>query len=171
MATVLWFTGLSGAGKTTIAELVADGLRALGKSVKIIDGDSVRDTIHKHLGFTAEDITENNRLIAELAKQLMKNFDFILVPIISPFERSRMLAKKIIGDGFLELYVESHEDVRVARDPKGLYKKAQEGHIKNLIGYGGVAYEVPKGPDIVVNTDTSTPAENAANILKFLNVL
>lgn len=165
---VIWFTGLSGAGKSAIADALASELRANGKKVEILDGDAVRETVHKHLGFTAEDIKENNRLIAELAKERMKDFDFILIPIISPFIESRALAKKIIGEDFCEIYVESSHDTRVSRDPKGLYKKVKDGEIKNFIGYGGAPYEPPKRPDIVVNTDNETLEQSVSHILKFL---
>lgn len=167
--TVLWFTGLSGSGKSTIACALKEYLELVGKKVKILDGDDVRSTLHEHLGFTPEDIKENNFLIAKLAKEQMKDFNFILIPIISPFRDSRILAKKIIGETFIELYVECSENIRVARDPKGLYRLAQSGTLSNLIGYrDGVVYEVPEKYDIKVNTDTKTITENINHIISFI---
>src|SRR3989338_10417047 len=109
MSKVIWFTGLTGAGKSTIAEALRTELAARGKSVRVLDGDAVRDTLHKHLTFTREDIKENNRLIAELARVYAREADIVLVPIISPFGESRADARKVIGKGFVEVYVESSE--------------------------------------------------------------
>ncbi|MGC9602329.1 MAG: adenylyl-sulfate kinase [Minisyncoccia bacterium] len=153
MSTVLWFTGLSGAGKTTIAEILKARLEERGKSANILDGDVVRELLHTHLGFTPEDIKENNRLIAELAKERMNHFDFVLVPIISPFEESRKLARETIGSAFKEVYINASKELVIKRDTKGLYKKAKEGRITNLIGYHAeVPYEAPEYPDIEVRT-------------------
>lgn len=170
-AKIIWFTGLSGAGKSTIADVLKTELEKCGKTVSVLDGDSVRDKLHKHLGFTREDIMENNRLIAELAKKSAEEADVVLVPIISPFAESRALAKKIIGDGFVELYIESSEATRVARDPKGLYRKVKEGNITNMIGHGGVPYEVPTYPDLTLNTDDESLAQSVARLLRFLGAL
>jgi|GEM_PF-308897 len=169
-ANIVWFTGLSGAGKSTIAEAVRAELSACGKKVIILDGDAVRGTLHKHLGFTPEDIKENNRLVAELAKESARDADVVLVPIISPFRESRALAKKIIGDGFIELYVACSEPARVARDPKGLYEKVREGKLKDFIGYGGVPYEPPLRPDIKVDTDTETLEQAVSKIVHALGM-
>lgn len=170
MGRVLWFTGLSGAGKSTIATALAALVRAQGKTVEILDGDAVRERLHKHLGFGREDIKENNRLIAELARERAQEAEVVLVPIISPFEESREMARHIIGDGFALIYIESSEATRVARDPKGLYKKARDGEIKDLIGYGGEGYDVPQHSDITVRTDTESVDESVARILAFLRL-
>ena len=169
MATVIWFTGLSGSGKSTIALALKEALEARGKTVAIIDGDTVRDTLHRHLGFTAEDITENNRLIAELAKERMADVDFVLVPIISPFRESRARARQILGEGFLELYLDASHEARAARDPKGLYKRVAAGEIPDFIGYGGVPYEPPEHPEITVQTDSQTIEESVAEIVRCLD--
>jgi adenylyl-sulfate kinase len=166
---VLWFTGMSGAGKSTIAAVLKERLEALGKTVYILDGDEVRTTLHKHLGFTPEDIRENNRLIAGLAKELMKNFDVVLVPIISPFRDSRAHARALLGQNFVELFVHAPLPLLEERDTKGLYKKTREGELKNLIGYHEeVPFEVPEHPDIEVKTEGETPEESATHILGVL---
>lgn len=168
MARVLWFTGLSGAGKSTIAEALAVALRAQGKKVELVDGDAMRGELHRHLGFLAEDIQENNRLIAELSKERAAHADVVLVPVISPFKESRARAREVIGEEFAEVYVASSEATRRARDPKGLYKKVDAGEITDFIGHGGVAYEVPEHPDIALDTDTASVEESVARILAFL---
>ena len=158
---VLWFTGLSGSGKTTIALELGKNLKVLGKKIKIIDGDVVRNTLNKHLGFSREDIRENNRLIAILAKEELSQWDYILVPVISPFIEDRLSAKKIIGDdSFLELYVDCSLEECANRDTKGLYKKALSGEINNLIGVSSAhPYEPPVQPDIHIRTNIMSLAE------------
>src|SRR3989338_3893085 len=106
-AKVLWFTGLSGSGKTTIALALQKELEKRNKKVRIFDGDIVRQELHKHLGFTPADIKENNRLISELCLKHINDFDFILVPIISPFTESRKKARTLLGKSFIEIYVKA----------------------------------------------------------------
>lgn len=169
MSTVLWFTGLSGAGKTTIANRLKESLEARGKRVDVLDGDVVRDTLHKNLGFTPEDIKENNRLISELAKERMRQFDVVLVPVISPFVESRKRAKDVIGESFVELYVNCPKATVIERDTKGLYEKAKKGEIENLIGYHTeVPYEAPEHSDIEIKTDEISLEDSVAKILHFL---
>ena len=169
MSTVLWFTGLSGAGKTTIANSLKGKLEAMGKRVEVLDGDVVRETLHKNLGFTPEDIKENNRLIAELAKARMTEADVILVPIISPFKESRKLARETIGASFFEVFVNCPTEVVIDRDTKGLYGKAERGEIENLIGYHPeVPYEAPEHPDIEIKTNEFGLEDSVAKILSFL---
>ena len=104
---VLWFTGLSGSGKSTIAPGVSKILRKKNYSVKILDGDEIRNSIHVNLGFSHDDISKNNKNIAIICKEIMYDYDFILVPIISPFKNSRYNAEKIIGKSFVEVYIQS----------------------------------------------------------------
>jgi adenylyl-sulfate kinase len=165
MAKVLWFTGLSGAGKTTIAEALAEHLRAQGKTVDIIDGDVVRETFHQNLGFSEADIKQNQRLIIKLAKERAGEFDYIVVPVIAPLRELRDEARTAIGDGFVEVYVHSSQETRTARDPKGLYKKVAAGEITDMIGHGGVPYEVPEHADVVLDTDTTSVEECVAQLL------
>ena len=162
-ALVCWFTGLSGAGKSTVAEGVVARLEGEGLRVLNLDGDAVRTRLHRHLGFTEPEIKENNRLIAELCVKNRDTFDVILVPIISPYESSRRDARTRIGDGFCEVYCKADLSVVSARDAKGLYKKAERGEINNLIGYSPeTVYEPPSAPDVVLDTSDQSP-EQAIN--------
>jgi len=154
MSKILWFTGLSGSGKTTIALELKKELEKRGKSVEVLDGDVVRNTLHKNLGFFREDIRENNRLIANLAKEKSSRFDFILIPIISPYREDREMARSIIGSSFMELFINAPLTECVKRDVKGLYKKALTGEINNLIGVSkSNPYEAPEKPDLEIKTN------------------
>lgn len=169
MGTVIWFTGLSGSGKTTIAERLKKELEAMGKIVSILDGDVVRGTLNKHLGFSRADIKENNRLIAELARKKIKQFDFILVPIISPYREDRAMAKGIIGKNFIELFVSTSLKTCITRDVKGLYKKALSGEIKDFIGVSkSNPYESPLNPDFELNTESLNLDESLTRLVNFL---
>ncbi len=162
---VVWFTGLSGAGKTTIAKRAATILKAEDWKVLILDGDDVRAKLHRHLGFSPGDIQENNRLVVTLCQDSLPAHDFILVPIISPFLGSRASARDILGAAFAEVYVYASLDEVIRRDPKGLYQQVQEGKLSDLIGTPrGVPYEPPDSPELVLNTETSD-AETCANQL------
>jgi adenylylsulfate kinase len=169
MGTVLWFTGLSGSGKTTIADALERALIDDKNKVAILDGDVVRTTLHKNLGFSREDIRENNRLIAELAKEKQKENDFVLVPIISPYREDREIARRMIGEGFVEVYINCSLDECRKRDPKGLYKKVDKGEIKNFIGVAeSNPYEAPTNPDVELRTGECTAEECVQDILRFL---
>ena len=151
---VAWFTGLSAAGKTTIALRAADLLRARGLTVLILDGDLVRSKFHKHLGFSPDDIRENNRLIVELCQDSLSEYDLILVPIISPFRDSRSHAKHTLGAAMAEVYVYVSLEEAARRDPKGLYRDAQSGGSHGLIGVSEeVPYEPPDNPELKLDTE------------------
>lgn len=167
---VVWFTGLSGSGKTTIALKLKELLESRGKTVAVIDGDDIRKERHKHLGFSREDIRENNRLIAELACEKSQEFDIALIPIISPYREDRLAAKSAIGgDRFIELFVNTPLETCIERDEKGLYKKALAGEIENFIGVSPSApYEPPENPDIEIKTAESNVDENVEVIMNFL---
>lgn len=170
MGKVIWFTGLSGSGKTTIAEKLADHLRKKGRKVKILDGDTIRGKEHKHLGFSREDIRENNRLIAQAAKAAGKDADFVLVPIISPYQEDRLMAKEIIGDGFVELFINAPLEECIKRDVKGLYKKALEGEIDDFIGVSPKnPYEPPQSPHLEIKSAFSSIEESVQKIFDFLH--
>lgn len=151
---VVWFTGLSGSGKTTIGAGLYEELTKRGKTVKILDGDEIRRNIHSQLGFTREDIRKNNIWVAEMCKSLMKDYDYILVALISPFADVRKKVRKIVGDGFIELYVKASMERLIERDTKGLYKRALSGQILDFIGLSAVVpYEPPLEPDICIDTE------------------
>ena len=155
MGIVFWFTGLSGSGKTTLAKAFAMALEEHGKSVCIIDGDDVRSKRARPLGFSREDICENNRLIAEYAKEKSGDCDMILVPIISPYREDRGMARTIVGEHFFEVFIDCSLSVCEARDVKGLYKKARSGAIKDFIGISeSNPYEKPLNPHITIETGT-----------------
>jgi bifunctional enzyme CysN/CysC len=164
-AKIAWFTGLSGAGKSTIAERAAELLTDRGQKVLILDGDAVRESLHRHLGFTPEDIRENNRLMVGLCQENQPDYDYILVPIISPFIDSRSQARNDLGDSFFEVHVSASFDEVRRRDPKGLYQKMSTGEITDLIGVGsGVPYEPPESPELALDTQRMDP-ENCAKTL------
>ena len=166
---VLWFTGLSGSGKTTLAEAFAKVLTESGKTVVIIDGDDVRDKRKKPLGFSREDIRENNRLIAELAREKKKEHDIVLVPVISPYAEDREQNRTIVGDGYIEVFVDCPLGVCIGKDVKGLYKKALAGEIENFIGVSPTTpYEPPEVPDIILKTGELSVEESVEIIIKFL---
>ena len=167
---VLWFTGLSGSGKTTIADKLKERLEKKGKNIKIIDGDNIRTTLNKHLGFSVEDITKNNGIILELCKIEIGKVDFILVPIISPFRKSREKARKELKENFIEVYVNCSYAKCEERDVKGLYNRVKKGAIKNFIGLH-VPYEKPINPDIEVKTSGEKIEESVDKIINFLNKL
>ena len=161
---VLWFTGLSGAGKSTIANLVEKKLAALGRHTYLLDGDNVRHGLNKDLGFTEADRVENIRRVAEVAHLLVDAGLIVLTAFISPFRSERAMARGQMADGeFIEIHVNTPLAVAEERDVKGLYKKARRGEIANFTGISS-PYETPEAPEIVVNTHTQT-AEEAADLI------
>ena len=165
-AKVYWFTGLSGSGKTTVAEAVAKKLRVTKNlSVKIFDGDTVRDKYHTSLGFSHEHIKLNNELIVKMCEE-HSSLDVILVPVISPFEESRKLAKKTLKSCYI-IYFSANLDSVIRRDVKGLYVKAKEGIIDDLIGFSEKnPYQVPKNPDLII--DSSIGKDNVEDSVQKL---
>jgi len=150
---VVWLTGLSGSGKSTLAENVKKLLERDGKKVEIIDGDTVRENYSEKLGFTYDDIKKNNNFIVELClKEDMKSFDFILVPVIAPIRQVRDEIKELLKDKHIEVYIKASINEVTKRDTKGLYKKAADGHIDNMIGID-IDYEEPLNPDLVIDTE------------------
>jgi adenylylsulfate kinase len=150
---VIWMTGLSGAGKTTLGEAVQNDLRKRGYFTKLFDGDIVRTGLCKDLGYTLEDRIENIRRIAELTKIFLDSGIIVICSFITPTEEMRSLAKSIIGeDRFVEVYVNAPLEVCEKRDVKGLYAKARKGLIKNFTGIDS-AFDPPAKPDIEVRTD------------------
>ncbi|HJS88064.1 MAG TPA: adenylyl-sulfate kinase [Acetobacteraceae bacterium] len=154
---VLWFTGLSGAGKSTIANLVEKRLLAQGRHTMTLDGDNVRHGLNRDLGFSEADRVENIRRVAEVSKLFVEAGLIVLVSFISPYRAERMLAREAVGEGeFLEIYVDTPVDECRRRDPKGLYKKADAGVIRNFTGVDA-PYEQPLSPEIRLRTLEGTP--------------
>src|SRR5512143_3105184 len=153
---VLWFTGLSGSGKSTIADGVEKRLMALGRHTYVLDGDNVRQGLNRDLGFTDADRVENRRRVIETAR-LMGDAGLIeLVSFISPFRAERQLARDRLGDdGFMEIFVDTALAECERRDPKGLYRKARDGKLANFTGIDS-AYEPPQDPDIHIRTAETT---------------
>lgn len=163
-ACVIWMTGLSGSGKTTIAVALEKTLFDKGYLTQILDGDNIRVGLNNNLGFSDEDRNENIRRIAEAAKLLLNSGVVVICCFVSPFNEQRAMAKKIIGENdFVEVYVNTPIEVCEKRDVKGLYKKARAGEIKDFTGISS-AFEAPVLPDIEINT-TVTTAEAAVQII------
>jgi bifunctional enzyme CysN/CysC len=164
----LWFTGLSGAGKSTIANLVERRLLADGFHTILLDGDNVRHGLNRDLGFTDADRVENIRRVAEVAKLMMDAGLIVLVSFISPFRAERQLARDLIGEsGFMEVFVDAPLAVCEGRDVKGLYAKARAGKISNFTGIGS-PYEPPESPEIHVRSDQEPAADSASRVVKLL---
>jgi len=161
---VLWFTGLSGAGKSTIANLVEKHLFALGRHTYLLDGDNVRHGLNKDLGFTNADRVENIRRVAEVARLMADAGLIVLVSFISPFRAERRTARDLMAEGeFIEVFVDTPLPVAESRDPKGLYQKARRGELKNFTGVSS-PYEVPENPELRIDT-VELSAEAAADLV------
>jgi adenylylsulfate kinase len=165
----VWFTGLSGAGKTTIRMEVEQQLRAQGYKVEVLDGDIVRQNLTKGLGFSKEDRDENIRRIGFVAHLLSRNGVIVLVSAISPYRAIRDEVRDKIGN-FVEVYVNAPLAVCEQRDVKGLYKKARAGEIKQFTGIDD-PYEPPLQPEVECRTEQETPAESATKVMRLLQNL
>ncbi|MCY1284120.1 Bifunctional enzyme CysN/CysC [compost metagenome] len=168
---ILWFTGLSGAGKSTIANLVERKLHALGRHTYLLDGDNVRHGLNRDLGFTEADRVENIRRVAEVARLMLDAGLITLVSFISPFRAERDMARSLAGEGnFLEIFVDAPLALAEQRDPKGLYQKARRGELKNFTGIDS-PYEPPQAPDIHVDTGSESAEAAAERIVERLLAL
>ena len=164
----LWFTGLPGAGKSTIADMVERRLHELGHHTMMIDGDNIRQGINRDLGFTEEDRAENIRRAAEVAKLMVDAGLIVLCSFITPYASDRQMAHDIIGaEHFVEVFVDTPISECVRRDPKGLYARAKQGKISNLTGLNA-PYEVPSSPDLVIPTLQTSPDSAATLVLDYL---
>ena len=164
----IWFTGLSGSGKSTIANLLEKRLHTEGKHTYLLDGDNVRHGLNRDLGFTEADRVENIRRVAEVAKLMVDAGLMVLVSFISPFRGERRMARGLFAeDEFVEVFVDTPIDECERRDVKGLYAKARRGDLKNFTGIDS-PYEAPVAPEIHLLTTASTPESNAEQILKWL---
>jgi bifunctional enzyme CysN/CysC len=168
---VLWFTGLSGAGKSTIANLVEKKLHAMGRHSYLLDGDNVRHGLNKDLGFTEGDRVENIRRVAEVAKLMVDAGLIVLTAFISPFRSERAMARSLLGEGeFVEIYVDTPLEVAEQRDVKGLYRKARRGELANFTGIDS-PYEAPEEPELRVNTVDRSAEESADQVIERLREL
>ena len=167
-ACVLWFTGLSGAGKSTIANLVEKRLHALGRHTYTLDGDNIRHGLNKDLGFTDADRVENIRRVAEVAKLMVDAGLIVLVSFISPFRSERRMARELLQPGeFFEIFVDTPLEEAEKRDPKGLYKKARRGELKNFTGIDS-PYEPPEHAEIHLKTALVDPEQAAERVMTAL---
>jgi adenylylsulfate kinase len=163
----IWFTGLSGAGKTTISGLLVEQLRRRGLGrIEVLDGDEVRTHLSAGLGFSREDRDTNIRRIAFVAHLLTRNGVTVITAAISPYRETRDYARKLIGD-FIEVHVKCPLEVCVERDVKGLYKKALRGDIPQFTGVSD-PYEEPLDPEVVIETDRESAGEGAGRIIRAL---
>ena len=168
---VLWFTGMSGSGKSTIANLVEKALFQQGINTYILDGDNVRQGLNKDLGFTEVDRIENVRRVAEVAKLMTDAGLIVMVTLISPYEKDRAFAKSLFEtDAFIEIHIDANLNDLQKRDPKGLYQKVSKGEVKNFTGISA-PYEVPRAPDIRIDTANCDPNQAAATIMNHLKGL
>ena len=165
---ILWFTGLSGSGKTTLSREVEEALHKRGVHTYVLDGDNIRVGLNKDLGFSPEDRKENIRRIGEVAKLFVDAGIVVLTAFISPYREDRQFVRNLVKEGdFIEVYVKCPIEVCEQRDPKGLYKKARAGLIRNFTGIDD-PYEEPQNPEIVVETDKMTIDQCVEKILSYL---
>ena len=165
---VLWFTGLSGSGKSTIANIIEKRLFARGRHTYVLDGDNVRHGLNHDLGFTDADRVENIRRVGEVSKLMIDAGLMVMTSFISPFRAERDMVRGLVEEGeFVEVFVDTPIEVCATRDPKGLYKKAKAGEIKNFTGYDS-PYEAPANPDIHVKTDEMSAEDCADQIIDYL---
>jgi adenylylsulfate kinase len=166
----LWFTGLSGAGKTTVADIVEHELRERIGVVEVLDGDIVRTNLSKGLSFSREDRDTNVLRIGFVANLLTRNGVAVIVSAISPFKEARDQVRREIGDGFIEIFVDAPLEVCAERDVKGLYKKAYSGEIPQFTGVSD-PYEAPTTPELTLKTNEEEPEESASRVIAKLEEL
>lgn len=165
---VIWFTGLSGSGKSTISERVQKELFEMGHMVYVLDGDNIRHGLNKDLGFSPEDRVENIRRIGEVAKLFRQAGVIVLTAFISPYRKDRDTVREIMDEGsFLEVYVEADIETCKKRDPKGLYEKAIAGKIPEFTGISA-PYEEPLKPELTVDTNGETVEQSAQHVIDLL---
>jgi adenylylsulfate kinase len=165
---VLWFTGLSGSGKSTIANEVSYKLNKMGKLTYVLDGDNIRHGLNKNLGFSPEDRDENIRRIGEVSKLFADAGVIICTAFISPYRNLRDFCRELLGSGrFIEIYTKASLETCEKRDPKGMYKKARVGIIKDFTGINA-PYEEPENPELIIDTDKETVEESADKVIKKL---
>jgi adenylylsulfate kinase len=166
----LWFTGLSGSGKSTITGLLVEELQKRGSKVEVLDGDIVRENLSKGLGFSKEDRDTNIRRIAFVADLLSRNDVPVVTAAISPYREIRAEARDLMDGRFIEAYVKASVEVCEQRDTKGLYAKARSGEIKEFTGVSD-PYEPPENPELVLDTEHESPEQSAQKIIAYLEEL
>ena len=165
---IIWLTGLSGAGKSTVANLVERRLHAAGYHTYILDGDNVRHGLNKDLGFAPADRVENIRRVGEVAKLMVDAGLVVIASFISPYRSERLAIRQLVDEGeFVEVFLDVPLEVAEARDPKGLYKKARRGELVNFTGIDA-PYEAPEQPDLRIETAVLSPEEAADTLIETL---
>ena len=165
---LLWFTGLSGSGKSTVANAVDEILHEMKHHTYILDGDNVRHRLNSDLGFSDEDRVENIRRIGEVSHLFVDAGLIVLSAFISPFASERRMVREMLEEGeFIEIYLSTDLETCESRDPKGLYKKARAGEIKNFTGIDS-GYEVPENPELVIDTGKLSPRACAEKVVDYL---
>jgi adenylyl-sulfate kinase len=165
---VLWFTGLSGSGKSTIANAVESILYEMGRHTYLLDGDNVRMGLNSDLGFSSRDRVENIRRIGEVSKLFVDAGLIVLTAFISPFAEDREMVRRLLDDGeFVEIFVDTPLNVCEERDPKGLYKKARSGEIREFTGIDS-PYEAPENPEIHLKTGSESVESSARRVVQYL---
>ena len=168
-AFMIWFTGLSGSGKSTISNALEEALHKKGVHTYTLDGDNVRSGLNNNLGFSAEDRTENIRRIAEVSNLMIDAGLVLLASFVSPYEKDRQDVAKTVGkDNYIEIFVDTPLEECERRDVKGLYQKARKGEIANFTGIDS-AYEAPSHPDMVIKTTQTTVEEAVELIINYIN--
>lgn len=163
----LWFTGLSGSGKSTVANTVEQHLYGLGFNTYSLDGDNIRKGLNKDLNFSEEGRVENIRRIGEVARLMCDAGLVVLAAFVSPFKKDRQLLRELIGDKFIEIFVDAPLEICEQRDVKGLYKKARNGEISNFTGISS-PFEVPQNPDVHIHTDQYSIDESARRVINVI---
>tara|TARA_Y100001956_G_scaffold28766_1_gene28439 strand:- start:309 stop:905 length:597 start_codon:yes stop_codon:yes gene_type:complete len=165
---ILWFTGFSGSGKSTVAGALESALHQQGVHTYLLDGDNVRHGLCKDLGFSDEDRVENIRRVGELSKLMVDAGLVVLTAFISPFQAERDMVRNLVGDGeFIEVFLDTPLDVCEQRDPKGLYKKARAGEIKHFTGIDS-DYQMPVNPEIRIDTSANSLEQSVQQLVAYL---
>ena len=166
---IIWFTGMSGSGKSAIAERVEKKLADNDHSVRHVDGDRFRAKAGTTNQFSRDAILENNYKIIDYCNSIKDDYEIIVVAVISPYEETRNKAREIFGDNYKEIFIDCPIEVLIKRDPKGLYSKAKAGEITNLIGFSpGTPYERPQSPDLTIDTSKTTVAEAVEKVYNLI---
>ena len=163
----VWFTGLSGSGKSTTAEALVPLLEARGRTVTVLDGDVVRTHLTRELGFSREDRDTNVRRVGYVAGEVVRHGGLVVAALVSPYRETRAEVRAMIGDGYIEVYVDTPLEVVEARDVKGWYARARSGEVKHFTGVSD-PYEPPLDPELTLQTTDTTPAANARLVLEYL---